>query len=222
MVAAKLHPFVRSVIPLHPFVKTLAAGVKQVAFSYIHIVVLRGVLRELVFMQNGRKESYRPNAVRPRIGYIGSHTRTVAESRNRAGRDIVCGIYHIHQVTDRVLNLMLATQLTVMHHAFPQIAVTDRSLFERPFVTVRHHQQHRLAASLRNERSESVHRTSFVLPRTFVPIDAMQEIQNRQRLLEITLRHIDIHAAIDILLVAEPLRVDNLRRYGDRVGWPGA
>lgn len=53
-------------------------------------------------------------------------------------------------------------------------------------------------------------------------VDAMDEVEDRQRVRLVAPRHVDIHVSPDLLAVAVPPRVTDVTRYGGRVGRPDA
>lgn len=172
-------------------------------------------MRQLVSMQNGRKKPYLPHSVGPYVGYVRRYPPAVTQTRHGTGRDTKNSVYHVHQIAYRLLQLMLAAQPAVMHQTFPQVAVIHRTLLERPFVTIRHDQNHRLATAVGYHVPKRICRPAFVLPRTLIAVDTVKQIQYRKRLSGF--RYVYIHAPEDMFLVAIPERMNDLRRYFCRI-----
>lgn len=206
----------RTASVLHPSVETFSAGRKDVIFSDDYRINLRSVLRQLVFVQHRREKSHMSDFIRAEIRHIRRDTSSVAESGYSVRRDTIGSIDHIHQVADRTLYLMLAAEMAIVKKTFPEITMTDRPLFERPFVAIRHHKNHRPATSCGNEFLQGIHRSAFILPRAFVAVDTMNEKKHRKRVLAriIRRRQIDVCAAEYAFVAAEPHRVNDLRRCG--------
>ena len=77
---------------------------------------------------------------------------------------MIRGIDHVDEITQGMLYLMFPRQFAVMRHAFPQITMAYRSLFERPFIAIGHDDNHRLASSGSHKRLERIGDKAFVLP----------------------------------------------------------
>ena len=163
--------------------------------------------------------------VRTTIGNTSRYTPAVAESGDGIGGDTIGGVNHINQFAKRTLYLMFAAQFAVSEKTFPEVAVRNRPFLEGPFVAIGHHKNHRTASSFCDEFFEGVHSSSFVLPRPFVAVDAVDKEQRRNRLRTgiVNRRQIDICAAEDTLATAEPRRMNDLTLCGVYgFGGPGA
>lgn len=176
VVSRQRHPLIGSVRFVHPAAETVAAGEEHIVLAYIDDVVLRRIIGQLVLAQDRRKKTYGTYSVRPDVRHISRHTGSVAQAGNCTGGDLVRGVYHVNQVADGIFQFMLAAQLAVVGQAFPEVSVVNRTLFERPFVHIRHDEYHRLAAAGSDIGFESVDGIAFVLPRALVTVDTVQQI----------------------------------------------
>lgn len=219
VVSGQNYPLMRVVLFLQASMQPTTVGRKDIRRTDIDGEELRGIKGQLFFMQNRREKSHFPYPLRVYISQICRHSRAITQSRYHAiGRDIVKRIDHFHKVAQRVLECMLMTQTRITEHTTQPVSPRERSLLNRPFVTIGHNENHRFATPFGDHRSKGIDTVSPFLPSPFIPVDTMDEIENRQGFCTflIRVRHIDIHAAKQVFVVAVPHGVDNLRRFACR------
>lgn len=175
----------------HALVIALSAGFEHILGAYIDVIILRGVFGQLIFMQDRREESHRMDTIRSEIGYIRSDARPVTQTSYRAISGHCVGrIHHRHQFTDRVFYLVLSADTTVAEEIAAEV-LTAGMHFVGPFIAIGHDQYHRRTETLCYLGSEGVQGVPFLLPRTFVTVDAVYQIQDRKR--TFPLRYIDFN-----------------------------
>lgn len=155
-----------------------AAGFEDVFGADIDGIVLRGIDRHLFILHDRREESHHADAIGPQVSDIHRHACSVAETCGISGRDTVGRINHVNEVTQGIFNPVLASQAAVVQHTFPFVGSVNRSRPEGPFIAIRHNKNHRLTTARSYQCFERVNRRSFVLPRSFVAVDAVQEIKD--------------------------------------------
>jgi len=164
VVSGKGHPLIGSVRSVHASAETISAGKEHIVLSDIDDVHLRGVIRQLVFAQDGREQTDGTYSVGASVRHIRRNTGTVAEACNRTGRDIIGSIYHVNEVADGIFEFMLTTQFAIMGHTFPEVTVINRTLLEGPFIDIRHDKYHRFTTAGSDKGFERVDGIAFVLP----------------------------------------------------------
>lgn len=155
-----------------------AAGFEDIFGADIDGIVLRGIDRHLFILHNRREKSHHADAIRPQVGDIHRHACSVAEACGISGRDTVRRIDHVDKVAQRIFNPVLASQAAVVQHTFPFVGPVNRSRPEGPLIAIRHNKNHRLTTARSNQCFERVNRRSFILPRPFIAVDAVQEIKD--------------------------------------------
>lgn len=219
VVSGQNYPLMRVVLFLQAPMQPTAVGRKDIRRTDIDGEELRGIKGQLFFMQNRREKSHFPYPLRAYIGQISRHSRAITQScYHTIGRDIVKRIHHFHKVAQRVLECMLMTQTRITEYITQPVSVRERSLLNRPFIAIGHNENHGFATPFGDHRSKGIDTVSPFLPSPFIPVDAMDEVEDGQgfRTLVIRVRHIDIHAAKQVFVVAVPYRMDDLRRFACR------
>lgn len=175
----------------HALVIALSAGFEHILGAYIDVIILRGVFGQLIFMQDRREESHRMDTIRSEISYIRSYSCTVTQACYRAISGHCVGrIHHRHQFTDGVLYLVLSADTTVAEEIAAEV-LTAGMHFVWPFIAIGHDQYRRRTETLCYLGSEGVQGVPFLLPRTFVTVDAVYQVQYRKR--TFPLRYIDFY-----------------------------
>ena len=113
---------------------------------------------------------------------------------------------------------MLIAETRIAENTPQSVSARERSLFDGPFIAIGHDENHGFATPFGNHRSKRIDGIAAFLPRPFEAVDTVDEIENGQGLRAgvVGRRHIDIHTAEDILVVAIPSGMDDIRRFACR------
>ena len=113
---------------------------------------------------------------------------------------------------------MLITQARIAEDTPQFVSARERSLFDGPFIAVGHDENHGFATPFGNHRSKRIDSIAALLPSSLETVDTVNEIEYRQSLYTgiVYRRHIDIDTAEDILVVAIPSGMDDIRRFACR------
>ncbi len=217
--AMQNYPLMRVVLFLQASMVPTAVWREYIRRAHIDGDKLRGVLRELIFVQDRREQSHLAYPLWACVGEISSHARAVTQTGyDGIGRNIVERIDHIDEVAQRVLQLMLITETRIAENTPQFVSARERSLLNRPFIAVGHNENHGFATPFGNHCSKRIDSIAALLPCALIAVDAVDKIKDRQGFytLFIRVRHIDIHAAEDVLVVAIPSGMDNIRRFACR------
>ena len=133
---------------------------------------------QLRFMHDGREHPYCRKPFRPQLRHVHRYPCPVAQTRYHTSRHTIGRVDHVHQFTNRLLYIMLMTDTIIPHQIAPQVLL-PRVRFVRPFIAIRHDDDHRRTFAFRHQPLQRINSMPSLLPRTLIAVNAVNQIQHR-------------------------------------------